>query len=156
MSKVEWGCDTSKLKRPAGPLLAGCVIVHKPRFLYVGIWNKLKHSINSEFPCYGPRPSCNGFCFSVRNTMGTGTSRTSTTLIILRVFVFLLKSRLTPSLSVKSCVCGIVAANSRCVVSCSGWIVQCVRSEDYMVKKNWLKLSLCLRPPAFLKLVNTW
>lgn len=69
-----WGCDTSKPKRPVGPLLAGCVIVHKTRLLYVGIWNKLKHSINSKFACYGARPSCKGFCFSVRNTMWTRTS----------------------------------------------------------------------------------
>lgn len=36
----------------------------------------------------------------------------------------------------RSCVCGVVTANSGCAVLCSGQIIQCVCSKDYTVKNS--------------------
>lgn len=53
----------------------------------------------------------------------------------------------------------IITSNGQCVVSCSGRILWFTISEGYTkiwLKKKWLKLSLCLWSPTFLKSVKTW
>lgn len=54
------------------------------------------------------------------------------------VFVFLPKTGLITQVSERSPGCRIPATNGRCVLSCPGWIIYRVLSEDdALTKKNW-------------------